>query len=125
MTTSPFSTAAFTVGTIAQIAMNDPTVSVVLAGMAGGAVRWHYKKEALWTGIGSVVVGGICAKFLGPVAVALFTGATGASITDQSGTMGAFLMGLGGIAVLGFILDIFEGRMIKPKDKEQKDDTSD
>ena len=103
-------TAAVAAGTFAQVVFNDPSISIIVAGMAGGAVRWHYKKEAWRVGLGSVFVGGICAKYLGPLSIDIIEKVLTVEINDSGGNMGAFLMGLGGVAIIGLILDGVERR---------------
>lgn len=93
------------VGVAVQWLYNDPTVSVVIAGMAGGSVRWYSEKEHWRTGIGSVLIGGICAKYLGPFALGVMERVAGISISDEAGTTGAFAMGLGGILIIRYFMD--------------------
>lgn len=120
MASGPFTTTAITVGAVTQWLFNDPTMSIVLAGMAGGAVRWHYKKEVLKVGLGSVFIGGICAKYLGPLAMATVERLLGFEVSDDTGKMGAFLMGLGGVAILGIILDLLETKGATKSDEVEK-----
>lgn len=110
MSLSPFTTATISVGAISQLITNDPTFSVIIAGMAGGAVRWQHKREPWRVGIGSVVIGGICATYLGPFTLGIISKLTGVTITDEAGTTGAFLMGLGGVLIVKLILDSLEAR---------------
>lgn len=108
MSPSPFTTATIMTGTLSQLLTNDPTFSIIIAGMAGGAVRWQHKREPWRVGIGSVVIGGICATYLGPFTLGVVSKVTGVTITDEAGTTGAFLMGLGGVLIVKLILDRLE-----------------
>ena len=108
MSVSPFTTAAVSVGALSQVVTNDPTISTILAGAAGGAVRWQHKREPWRIGLGSVAIGAICATYLGPVALAFMSATLGVPITDDAGKTGAFLMGLGGILIVKLILDKLE-----------------
>ena len=109
-----FTAVVMIVGSVVQWMYNDPTVSVVIAGMAGGSVRWYSEKEHWKTGLGSVFIGGICAKYLGPFVLGIMERVAGVSISDEAGTTGAFGMGLGGILIIRYIMDRFK---FKEEDK--------
>ncbi len=111
------------IGSIVQLMYNDPTVSVVFAGMAGGAVRWYSEREHWKTGVGSIIMGGICAKYLGPFALGLMESMIGIKISDEAGTTGAFMMGLLGILLIRYIMDKFKYRteVLAKQHKDLKD----
>lgn len=102
-----FATVVTFVGVAVQWLYNDPTVSVVVAGMAGGSVRWYTEKEHWKTGLGSVFIGGVCAKYLGPFVFGMMERIAGVQLPDEAGTTGAFGMGLGGILIIKYIMDKF------------------
>jgi len=112
------------IGSIVQILYNDPTVSVVFAGMAGGAVRWYSERENWKTGIGSIIIGGICAKYLGPFTLGLMESMVGIKISDEANTTGAFVMGLLGILLIRYVMDKFKYRteILAKQRKDLKDD---
>lgn len=107
------------VGIAVQWLYNEPTVSVIVAGMAGGSVRWYTEKEHWKTGIGSVFIGGICAKYLGPFVFGMMERLAGIELPDEAGTTGAFGMGLGGILIIKYIMDKF--RIETDEDELTKD----
>lgn len=91
------------VGSVVQFAYNDPTFSVVMAGGAGGLVRWATEREPWREGLTSVVVGAICAQYLGPVAIGMVESVMGIEVPDTTGKTGAFLMGIGGISIVALL----------------------
>jgi hypothetical protein len=103
-----FTAIVVTIGSMVQILYNDPTVSVIVAGMAGGAVRWYSEKEKWRTGIGSIFIGGICARYLGPFGMNMLEGMSGVTISDEANTTGAFITGLTGILLIKYIMDKFK-----------------
>lgn len=109
------------VGTALQWMYNDPTVSVVLAGMAGGAVRWYSEQEPWRTGLGSVFIGGICAKYLGPFVMGIMENISGITFSDEAGTTGAFGMGLGGILIIRYFMDSLKARTSSLKQAQEED----
>lgn len=85
---------------------------LILAGAAGGIVRWLTLQQGWRDGLISVAVGMILAIYIGPHAVGLlapvitFVGGTPESIMG----LGGFLVGMGGIVVSGFLLDLWQIR---------------
>ncbi|MGB1215389.1 MAG: hypothetical protein ACPG4X_18615 [Pikeienuella sp.] len=108
-----FSVSLFSVGVFAQYLYNDPTFSIVLAGGAGGLVRWATEREPWREGLMSVVVGALCAQYLGPWALGVVEKITSVEITDGTGKTGAFLMGVGGISLVAIVT-----RRLKAFDKK-------
>jgi hypothetical protein len=85
---------------------------LILAGAAGGIVRWLTLREGWWQGITSVVIGAILAVYIGPHAVWMlspvitFVGGTPESVMG----LGGFIVGVGGIVVSGFLIDLWQIR---------------
>lgn len=81
---------------------------VVLAGAAGGIVRWLTLRQSKRDGLVAIVVGSLCAMYLSPLVFPLLNPVLSVIITDdlQKATFGGFLVGIGGIGIVGFILDI-------------------
>lgn len=117
-----FTSVVMTVGVLIQWMYNDPTVSVVFAGMAGGAVRWYSEREPWKTGIGSIFIGGICAKYLGPFTFGIMERISGMTFSDEAGTTGAFAMGLGGILIIRYFMDHFKVKLDRNEEEGQSDD---
>ena len=82
-----------------------------LAGALGGVVRWLTLRHSWKEGVVTLLIGGICAMYLGPLALPLIEPLTSrvAPTGDASG-LSSFLIGLGGISISGLILDVFDRR---------------
>lgn len=94
---------------------------LVLAGAAGGLVRWLTLKQHWVDGLISVSIGAILAIYIGPYAVGLFAQLVpfvGAPPESAIG-LGGFLVGVGGIVVSGFIIDLWHLRRKLLKDGGQ------
>ena len=89
---------------------SDPG-KAVLAGAAGGIVRWLTLREKWSDGIVSIVVGALCALYLGPIVEPMLTPLIGkiAPNGDAAG-FSSFFIGVGGISASGFVLDVWRGR---------------
>lgn len=85
---------------------------LLLAGAAGGVVRWLTLKQRPLDGLISVAVGAILAFYVGPSAVGVlkpvadFTGVGGEAAVG----LGGFIVGMGGIVVSGFFIDLWQLR---------------
>lgn len=82
------------------------------AGAAGGLVRWLTLRERPREGLISVTVGALCSLYLGPVGSPMLEPMIGKLTTEPSNAMGVsgFLIGVGGMAVSGFVLDLWQLR---------------
>jgi len=82
-----------------------------LAGALGGIVRWITLKPSWREGAGTLLVGAICAVYLGPIALPIIESTVGKIVPggDMAG-LSSFLVGIGGISLSGLVLDIFERR---------------
>lgn len=83
-----------------------------IAGAAGGLVRWLTLREQWRDGIISVIVGALCSVYLGPLALPIMEPVLGRLIVqpDRLSNLSGFLVGIGGIAVSGFVLDLWNAR---------------
>ena len=90
----------------------SPIVKLAVAGALGGLVRWATLKLPPLDGVVSVVVGSICAVYVGPAIQPIlrpivdFAGIDAESMQN----LGGFLVGIGGILVSGLILDFWQAR---------------
>lgn len=77
-----------------------------MAGAAGGLVRWLTLRESWRDGVVSLVVGSICALYLGPLVEPMLAPVVGAIAppADPSG-FSSFVVGLGGIGITGFLIE--------------------
>lgn len=97
------------------------TAKAILAGAAGGVVRWATLRHNWREGIGAIAVGALCAIYLGPIVEPLLESTIG-KISPHGDPAGfaAFVVGLGGISLTGLILDTIAARF--PKKEEHADD---
>lgn len=79
---------------------------LMLAGAAGGIVRWVTLRQSWKDGSAAVVVGAICALYLGPIVEPVLKPLVGtiAPGGDSSG-FSSFVVGLGGISLAGLLID--------------------
>lgn len=88
-------------------------------GALGGVVRWLTLRHSLREGLVTIVVSGICAMYLGPLAVPLIQPfITNVAPAGDAVGLSAFLIGMGGITISGLILDIFERRRRDVRDDD-------
>ena len=86
---------------------------LAIAGALGGVVRLLTLRERLWPdGAISVIVGCLCALYLGPLAIPSLEPILGKLIVDpiSRGTFSGFLIGVGGLSVSGFLIDVWRAR---------------
>jgi hypothetical protein len=85
--------------------------SAAIAGALGGVVRWITQRNDWREGFAAVIVGSICAIYLGPIVAPIMEPIVGkiAPSSDADG-FASFITGLGGISLAGFILDIINYR---------------
>ena len=105
-----------------ELMLNHDLTKAFAIGVLGGVVRWLTLRHNIREGLVTILVGGICAMYLGPLALPLIE-----PVVDKIAPKGdptslsAFLIGMGGISVSGLILDIFERKRGK-LEKEEKDE---
>ena len=80
-----------------------PEVKTILAGALGGLVRWLTLRERWQDGLASMTVGAICAYYAAPalhpqISTLVGSGEGGHALTG-------FLVGIGGIVVVGLVID--------------------
>lgn len=85
---------------------------VALAGAAGGLVRWLTLRSRPLDGFIAIVVGAISAIYLGPLAEPAIDALLGQVIVEDAsrGAFSGFIIGLGGISVTGFIMDVWRAQ---------------
>ena len=100
-------------------------MQMALAGAAGGVVRWMTLREEWRSGAISLVVGAITAVYAGPFVEPIFRPLLSA-VSDPGAVarFSSFAVGLGGIALSGFIIDLVQARrrsiLIDRQDQEPK-----
>lgn len=84
----------------------------VMAGALGGVVRWLSLREDWKSGLISITVGAICSLYLSPLAIPIIEPVLGKLVIDPAARAGfsGFIMGIGGIAVAGFFIDLWNAR---------------
>ncbi len=87
-----------------------------LAGAAGGIVRWVTLREHWKDGLTSLLVGALCAIYLGPLANPLLEPWMGPIVPgrDTNG-FSSFVVGLGGISISGMLIDLIRARRTAAK----------
>lgn len=91
---------------------DDPLVAeaakLALAGGAGGLVRWATLRSKWIDGVSGMLVGVLSSLYLSPVVEPLVSPTLGklAPSSNPEGFAG-FMVGLGGITLTGFLIDIF------------------
>lgn len=97
-------------------------IQAAVSGAMGGVVRWLSLREDWRSGLISVTVGAICSVYLGPVALPLIEPVLGKLVVDPASRAGlsGFLIGLGGIAVSGFLIDVWQARKLLSRHKDQQ-----
>lgn len=80
--------------------------AAAMAGAAGGLVRWLTLREHWRDGVVSLVVGSLCALYLGPLVEPMLAPVVGklSPAADAKG-FSSFVVGLGGIGIAGFVIE--------------------
>lgn len=88
------------------------TPQVVISGALGGLVRWMTLRERFSVGTVSVTVGAICAVYLGPIVQPILNPFVQVILTEQvsRSSFTGFLVGIGGITLSGFFIDVVRAR---------------
>lgn len=80
--------------------------AMALAGAAGGLVRWLTLRESWRDGLVSLVVGSLCALYLGPLVEPMLAPVVGRiAAGSDAGGFSSFVVGLGGIGIAGFVIE--------------------
>jgi hypothetical protein len=90
----------------------DGAGQLLIAGVAGGIVRWATLKEKWPDGLISILVGALCSVFVGPAAFPLMGPLIDFSKIDPNSakSLAGFMIGAGGILVAGFLIDLWRER---------------
>lgn len=86
--------------------------ATAIAGALGGLVRWVTLRESVREGAAALLVGAVCAIYVAPLAVPILAPALGVLNLkpDQVDRLSPFLVGLGGVGTVGFIMDAMRAR---------------
>jgi len=80
-----------------------------LAGAAGGVVRWVTLRDSWKEGVPGVIVGAVCAIYLGPLVAPLLEPVVGAIAPgSEADYFAAFIVGLGGIGLTAGLIDLLQ-----------------
>lgn len=103
-----------------------PDGKAVVAGSAGGLLRWLTSKSSPRDGMISILAGALCAVYLGPLGVPVIDALFGRVLVDEDARnqLAGFIMGLSGISISSMITDIFTARLAQLKGKKQPDSDS-
>lgn len=98
-------------------------MQTAIAGAAGGLVRWLTLRSDWKEGLAGIIIGGICALYLWPIAEPVAAQLVGGFVVDPSSraSFSGFLIGLGGLAVSGMVIDIWKARRSNVNKKEKPD----
>lgn len=85
---------------------------LALAGALGGCVSWLTRKGSISDGAVQIVVGGISAVYLSPIAIPVMGSVFGKIVAtpEELSRLSGFVIGIGGVTVSGFILDLWHRR---------------
>lgn len=91
--------------------MTTDAGKAALAGALGGLVRWLTLRERWQDGAMSLIVGSICALYLGPLVEPILEPVIGKIAPDgDADGFAAFVVGLGGISIASVLIEIFRAR---------------
>lgn len=87
-------------------------VPLIVAGMFGGALRWAFLRPKVWDGVLNVVVGGILAYYASPFTVPFLAPILSGFTSDIPNIqrLSGLIVGIIGIGLIGFFLDVFKTR---------------
>lgn len=93
--------------------INSEKGSLAIAGLAGAAVSAVMEWEGFLPALRRIFVGATTAWFLGPVGIPLFTWAANVTAlpTDHTLSVGGFLVGIGGMFIVEFIMRVWRVRI--------------
>ena len=105
-------------------ALASDTGQLAIAGALGGVVRWVTLRENWRDGLASLLVGAICSLYLGPLVAPLLEPSVGKFAPEQGATgLTAFLVGIGGISLSAFLVELFRKRA--DRNSRRRDDDED
>jgi len=86
--------------------LQTDAASAAVAGAAGGLVRWMTLHEKPMDGAAALIVGSLCAIYLGPLVDPMLAPVVGKIAPAQDGRgFSSFVVGLGGIGMAGFVIE--------------------
>ena len=85
---------------------------MLIAGALGGVVRWLTLRDHWSDGLIAVAVGAICSVYLAPLVTPELVPMFGAIniARDSTNSLSGFIIGIGGITVSGFVMDMWRAR---------------
>ncbi len=103
---------------IAFLAEQGP---IIIAGMFGGILRWAFLRTKRWDGLLNIALGGGLAYYGTPGAAPILAQYLSAFIAqiDNLQQITAVIIGLAGMHVVGWIIDVVPGILKRLGDKEQ------
>lgn len=86
-----------------------------IAGALGGLVRWITLRNNWKEGLATVIVGGICAVYLTEAAIPIVDLIFSGIVKNEAAraSISAFVVGVGGMGIAGFIIDLWRARFKK------------
>lgn len=106
------------------LGLPEKAFPLLIAGALGGVVRWLTLRDHWTDGLISILVGAICSLFLSPLALPALVPMLGAvqippeSVSGLSG----FLIGIGGITISSFFIEMLRLRTVVLKKKADDDE---
>lgn len=91
---------------------NKAVILAAFSGAMGGVVRTLTMRDRIWPdGVINLVVGAICAVYLGPIVQPLLKMIVGPVMVAEGQLEGftGFIVGVGGITASSFVMDIWKG----------------
>lgn len=101
----------------------DPTVNILLAGAAGGLIKWVRLQEPRTTGLLSVLVGAVVAFYMSPIAVTAVESSLGVVIemTEiEKARFGGFIVGSTAMLLVGAISELVANYLDKKKERKNE-----
>ncbi len=101
-----------------------PDARLALAGALGGTVSWLTRRGSILDGVVQIVVGAICAVYLAPIAIPTVTAQLGpvTGSPEELARLSAFVLGIGGVSVSGFLIDLWHLRRLALTKKDTSDE---
>lgn len=92
--------------------LSGPAGQLALAGAAGGLVKSITLRERPIEGVGSLIVGVACSIYASPLTLVVFEPILNKIVTKPGAldNFAGFATGIAGMAVVGFILDLWRYR---------------
>jgi len=96
-----------------------------LAGAAGGVVRWVTLRDSWREGVPGIIVGAVCAIYLGPLVAPLLEPVVGAIAPgSEADYFAAFIVGLGGIGLTAGLIDLLQSWRKSENNPKRRDHDS-